>query len=504
MPARVTLTVKEGSLDRAEYVFEERTTCVLGRAPECNPRIPEGPEYRSVSRHHCLLDINPPGIRIRDFGSLGGTYVNRRKIGQRERGQTPEEGQKVDFAEHDLKHGDEIRIGKVTFGVGVYVPAVCNACSREIPGARREEALVVRGVYVCATCKEEQAAAARKTAPKGTRCTRCGKDVGAEVGSRHGEYVCAACQADPRKILMGLLELARSGSKDLVAIKGYEIERELGRGGMGAVYLARRDGSAERVALKVMLPDVAVDARARKRFLDEAALARNLKHRNVVGLREVGCSDGVFFLTQEFCDGGSVHDLMKNRAHAFPVDEAASIILGTLDGLGYAHGAAVAMKLECGQMRDARGVVHRDLKPANIFLSGDGASRVAKVGDFGLAKAFDLAGMTNRTRSGMLAGTPAFMPRQQLINFKYAKPDVDVWAAAASLYFMLTAALTRDYPKGRDPFGVILSTDPVPIRQRDPRIPAKLAEVIDLALKDREGLHFQNAAEFKRTLLGAL
>ena len=72
MPAKVTLTVTKGALHSREFVFAERTTCIIGRAPDCDPRIPDDVHHKRISRHHCLLDINPPDIRVRDFGSLRG------------------------------------------------------------------------------------------------------------------------------------------------------------------------------------------------------------------------------------------------------------------------------------------------------------------------------------------------------------------------------------------------------------------------------------------------
>src|SRR5690348_11136009 len=120
-PATVTLTLVSGHLDRAAYVFEERTTSVVGRSRDCSPRLPNDEHHRTVSRHHCLLDINPPAIRVRDFGSLNGTYVNGRKIGQRAREETPEEAAAGNYPEHDLADGDEIRIGDTVFRIGVHV-----------------------------------------------------------------------------------------------------------------------------------------------------------------------------------------------------------------------------------------------------------------------------------------------------------------------------------------------------------------------------------------------
>ena len=109
MPARVTLLVQSGPLAGQRFVFEDRTTCILGRGKDCDPRLlckpeePSAPENRKISRHHCLLDINPPDVRIRDFGSLNGTFINGRKIGQRQKHEQPGGA----FPEHDLADGDE-------------------------------------------------------------------------------------------------------------------------------------------------------------------------------------------------------------------------------------------------------------------------------------------------------------------------------------------------------------------------------------------------------------
>jgi serine/threonine protein kinase len=146
--------------------------------------------------------------------------------------------------------------------------------------------------------------------------------------------------------------------------------------------------------------------------------------------------------------------------------------------------------------------VHRDLSPHNILLDEtDGAPSTAKVADFGLAKAFDQAGLSGLTRTGVAAGKPWFVPRQQVINFRDASPAVDVWATAACLYHALTAEYPRDFPRGKDPWQVILQTEPVPIRQREPGISPALAEVIDTALREQPAIGFATAAEFREALL---
>ncbi len=334
-------------------------------------------------------------------------------------------------------------------------------------------------------------------------CVRCGRDVSQESGAnRPGEYVCPNCRDNPFERIRELLEQAGHQDEQLLAIEGYQVVKELGRGGMGAVYLARHEKTGQQVALKVMLPKVAASERAAKGFLRETVNTQALRHPNVVRLWDAGCSQGTFFFTLEYCEGGSVDRLIDRRGGRLSLDEARPIILHALDGLDYAHNVKVPnVKLKDGRIVTGRGLVHRDLKPQNIFLATAGAARVAKLGDYGLAKAFDMAGLSGHTCTGEVAGTPQFMPRQQVLCFKELRPEANVWAMAATFYKMLTGCYPRDFPTGRDPWPIILDTAAVPIRQRDRAIPARLAEVIDHALEEEPEIGFKSAAEFKQALL---
>jgi serine/threonine protein kinase len=279
---------------------------------------------------------------------------------------------------------------------------------------------------------------------------------------------------------------------------------KLGAGGMGAVYLLRIDETGEQLALKVMLPALAAKPAAQAMFLREAENCLALRHPNVVRAFEAGFAEGIFFLTMEFCDGGSVDRLLE-RESAQTADEALAITFDVLLGLEYAHMAEIPnVVLADGSIARGTGLVHRDLKPQNIFLSQTQSGRSAKVADFGLAKAFELAGLTDKTVTGETAGTPAFMPRQQVINFKYSEPEVDVWAAAASLYFLLTGFTPRDFLPGRDPWRTVWETDPMPILKRGVPVPRRLADVIDEALVDRPEIKFKEVGQFRTALEQAL
>lgn len=509
MSAKVILSAVSGELSGQDFVFEDRTTCILGRSKDCHIQIPVDPAVRTVSRHHCLLDINPPDVRIRDFGSLNGTYVNGKKIGQRDSHQSPEEAARRSFPEHDLKDGDKMLLGCTALRVSIQVAPACAKCSAEIPNLSKEAVLARSGEFLCDACrsKPDCGHSPRQTMAEGVRlCVRCGRDVTEEPGaSRQGDYVCNSCRADPFELLRSLLRQADRGDCNLAAIEGYQVIRELGCGGMGAVYLTRRENSREPVALKVMLPKVAANPNSIDKFRREIDNSKALRHPNVVRVFDSGCSQGSFFFTLEYCAGGSVDQLMKRRGGRLSIDEACSIIFQALDGLHYAHHAPIPnVKLKNGRIGQGRGLVHRDLKPQNIFLSDTSASSVAKLGDYGLAKAFDLAGLSGHTCTGDIAGTPHFMPRQQVLNFMEARPEVDVWAMAASLYNMLTGHVPRDFSSTMDAWQTVLQTDPVPIRRRSPSIPQRLAEVIDHALRDKPKIGFLAAEDFRRALQGAL
>ncbi|KOX00882.1 hypothetical protein ADK65_14040 [Streptomyces sp. NRRL B-1140] len=425
MRASVTLSVRAGDRTRHDYRFTEPGTCLVGRAPDCGVRI--GTDDSRVSRLHCLLDLDPPEVRVRDLGSRNGTYVN---------------GVKVD--ECSLAHGDEIRIGRTMLRVSVTAPA-----------------------------------------PSGlTSCRHCGLAVPG-TGSGNGETICGACRRTPRAVLIDLLNRVSNGDAGPKAAHGYQVLREIGRGGQGVVYLARHESSGELRAFKVLLSEAAVDPYARNGFLREIENTRALRHPNIVEFRDSGALGAAFFLACEFCEGGSVDQLTV----PLPPERAVKIALGVLDGLAYAHD---------------QGLVHRDIKPQNILLSGPVSARVPKLADFGLAKAFENAGLSGHTRTGSLGGSVAFMSRPQVIDYKFAKPEVDVWSAAASLYWLLTGSAPRRFPARTDPVMVVLSETAVPIRERAPSLPRRLAAVVDEALVDSPRIPIGTAAELRRALSDAL
>jgi len=339
------------------------------------------------------------------------------------------------------------------------------------------------------------------------KCDVCGAAV-----PENSPAICRACKNDPEKVILYLLKIAEQEKNDTQQIAGYRYIRKLGYGSMGAVCLVEKIKTGQQMALKLMFPDAAVNEHAKQLFLCEAYNACQLKHPNVVKHLKCGRSGDIYFILMELCSGGSVDTLMKKmycnkksieldiRNLNERIDLATRIILQVLDGLEYAHQVPVVVKFPSGQTIEARGIVHRDFKPGNIFLSEPSSRFVAKVADFGLAHAFQLAGLTKDT----FAGAPMFIQRQQIFNFRYGKPDVDVWAAAASYYNMITGHFPQNFIGYSALFDTTPCVNAVPILNRDPRIPKKLAKVIDTALSVRPDIGIQTAAELKNAIKNAL
>jgi serine/threonine-protein kinase len=325
-------------------------------------------------------------------------------------------------------------------------------------------------------------------APDRNLCPKCAEDKG------------KVFEAIVRQVLGAACEKHEKGGSAIP--EGFRKVKRLGAGGMGEVWLVQEEKTGKKFALKTMLPQVAADERAKKSFLREARLGEVLEHKNVIRVYKTGCESDMFFILMELCEGGSVDNYMERCGGKLPLDIATYIILQALDGLEYAHHAEVSVECEDG-IRRAKGVVHRDFKPGNIFLMDNGKYPVVKVADFGFAKAFETAGLSRHTRTGTAAATPVFQPRQQIANYKYSKPEVDVWAAAASYYNMLTGSFPKDI-RGKDIWLEMYTGTPVPIRQRDSRIPEKLASVIDYALVERPEIGIKTAAELKSQIVKSL
>ncbi len=639
MPSQIILKVTKGALEGKEFIYDSKEQLFVGRQEDCAIALPD----KTVSRYHCMLEVTPPNVTVRDFGSLNGTFLNGEKIGQRDKAVSAEDAQKEYHEEFELHDGDTLGLSRnCEMSLHTVLANRCAECGDELSGTGPKDANCTvlddmprvfvnkKGEEICEACHlkleaqqkeaelaalerdrlekekeeaerrqqakleqerlereraeaeaqrrqaeekaaelakklreaadkaaneeaekqrkeaEEKAAALKKAEEEKQRrieqqrreeeerrrreeqekqrleaerkrleeqkrqgqkkCANCGASF---TPKGEDNNLCPRCVEDRGKVLEAILLQALGGmleqpKKDIgpAAIKGFRKVKLLGAGGMGEVWLVQEEATGRQYALKTMLPEVAANKAAKETFLREALVSEALDHKNVIKVYKTGCESNVFYILMELCAGGSVDKYMERCGGRLPLDVATYIILQVLDGLEYAHHADVSVK--CGwRTREAAGIVHRDFKPGNIFLADSGRYPKAKVADFGLAKAFETAGLSKHTRTGTAAGTPVFQPRQQIENFKYSKPDVDVWAAAASFYNMLTGNIPKDI-RGNDIWMAMYTGQVVPVRQRDSRIPEALAAVIDRALVERPEIGIKTAKEFKRQLVGAL
>jgi serine/threonine protein kinase len=233
-----------------------------------------------------------------------------------------------------------------------------------------------------------------------------------------------------------------------------------------------------------MLPTIAGDAAKRALFLREVETMLHLQHPNLLSAFEVGEAGPGFFISMPFCEWGSISSYQLQYGGKLPSNVAVEMLRQFLSGLAFAH---------------ARGFVHRDLKPDNVLVSSEGNGTI-KIADFGLAKSFEKAGLSGMTVTGSAAGTPLFMPREQLVNFKRVKPASDVWSAAATFYHMVTGAFPRELEDGVDPIAWVLRAPIVPLAQRAPELPPAIVALVDRALDPDPERRPADAGAFLRAL----
>lgn len=257
----------------------------------------------------------------------------------------------------------------------------------------------------------------------------------------------------------------------------YEILKLIGRGGMGAVYKARDTELDRLVALKLIRPELARNPEILRRFKQELILARQVTHKNVIRIFDLGQSDGIKFITMDFVEGQDLHQLLLERGKLAP-EQAARIMLQICRALEAAH---------------SEGVIHRDLKPQNVMLDANGRVYVM---DFGIARSAYLPGMT---QTGALIGTPEYMSPEQARGEKLTERS-DIFSLGIILYELLTAKS----PYFSDtPLATLWkrmqekATPPVVV---DPTLPQALSDIVVKALEIEPDNRFATAGQMAQQL----
>jgi len=355
-----------------------------------------------------------------------------------------------------LKNGDRIQCGETILIVEV------TAESKELSETTQDAGVPARPVLVM------------------VECVNCGRREQAQASSpdEHLTFLCEDCR----------IELKRSPQ----SIPGYETVKLLGRGGMGCVMLGREQSTGRAVAIKTLLPEFAVSDKAMRRFMREIDVAAALKHKNIVEFLDRGTHNGVVYLVSEFVEGCDAQKLAEGQGGSLCYEDGISIISQALDALAFAHD---------------QGYIHRDFKDQNILVSGRSPNLVAKLTDFGLAKSFTHSGMSGVTMAGEMAGTLAYMPPEQLRNFRDVKPQSDIYAVGMTAYSLLTGKLALDLSKNgsvNDTIRAIFEQPAVPLRQRASHIPQPVCEIIDRALAKDPAQRWQSAGAMRKALLHSM
>jgi serine/threonine-protein kinase len=308
-------------------------------------------------------------------------------------------------------------------------------------------------------------------------CLNCGRREEAQATSadEHLTFLCEDCRIELKKTPQ--------------PIPGYDMVRILGRGGMGCVMLGRNQTSGAAVAIKTLLPEFAVSDKHMRRFMREMDVAAALKHPSIVEFIDRGVHNGVVYLVTEFIDGADAAKLADARGGWLPQEETLAIISQALDALSYAH---------------AQGFIHRDIKDQNILVSGKLPNLSAKLTDFGLAKSFTQSGMSGVTVAGEMAGTLAYMPPEQLKNFRDVKPQSDIYALGMTAYSLLSGQLALNLGRKAsmaETIKAIFEQPTVPLHDRAPHLPEAVCEIIDRALVKDPTQRWQTAKAMRTALM---
>jgi serine/threonine-protein kinase len=261
----------------------------------------------------------------------------------------------------------------------------------------------------------------------------------------------------------------------------YEVEREIGRGGMATVFLARDLRHDRLVALKVLDPEIGAVLGV-ERFLAEIRVTAKLQHPNLLPLFDSGTADGLLFYVMPFVEGESLRVRLQ-RERQLPVDEAIRIASTIAGALAYAH---------------RHGVVHRDLKPENVLLH-DSQPLVA---DFGIALAVHNAAGTRITQTGVSLGTPQYMSPEQATGDRVIDARSDLYSLGVILYEMLTGEPPHTGPTSQAILARVVTETPRRVREARPNVPPHVEACVARALEKLPADRFASASEFSEALVG--
>ena len=272
---------------------------------------------------------------------------------------------------------------------------------------------------------------------------------------------------------------ATQGPQTERRIGKYIVKRELGRGGMGTVYLAEQPGLGREVAIKELILSAVADPTALKRFIQEAQVMARASHPNLVQVHDLEQIGDANYIVLEFVRGKSLRDVLNQGSLALP--QTFAVMHGVLQALDYAH---------------KRAIVHRDMKPENVLMSDEGDVKVA---DFGIARLMDDSGAgSTATKTGTTVGTPQYMSPEQVASSKVDGRS-DLYSAGIMFYELVVGQPPFTASDADGPFTLMakhVQAPPKPPSVHRPGLDMGLEEVILKSLSKRPEDRFQTGQEF--------
>lgn len=498
---KLRLEVIKGPETGRYFEFTHPDTFIVGRGGKDRPvHLKLSGDDPYVSRQHFMLEIAPPRIYFFDFRSTNPPGING-----------------IEVQEAELHDGDIIEVGYTQLMVHVFPEIIQNTISCHCK--RCEKPINVKLIEgeppptICTSCQEKEAESIRKKSSLiafPVTCT-CGKDLSliANSDGRAGELsgiVTYSCEECAKSMMTG----SAAGKQ----IDGYSVIKELGKGGMGQVYLVWQRETCRLMALKQML-DLNNEA-LMKRFCREMTYMKTFSHPNVVRFLESGSTkEGPYFL-MEMLSRGNIDTLIDPMNGVMLPELAIPLIIDALKGLAFIH---------------ANNIIHRDIKPENILLQEHRVGVLTpKIADFGISKKYSDAGGSLMTQANVGMGTMIYMSPEQIKDTRSVKEPADIYSMGVTLYYLLTGKYPYHFPTQREikkfknensakannmgnalellmqlenikpPYVIILTQDQVPIQNCNPAISSELAAVVHKAIKKDISDRYETADEFRCAL----